>query len=240
MNNGPFKAIILSLLIVLPLALYFFAKGCTTQVFKPVHKAFILDAAGDTTYLQSPSNFTLYDAKGGQITADSLKGKLFLMIFFPPKADSATMSMSQVAFGNLKQDIYEIARDVPGFRIIAVATSSTDTSLLASYQKKWDVPIEKWAFTTASKADVIKLGQTAFQLPEFVGQDTASFGFPCQNMVFVDKKGFVRGYYDKYTQTYKNYYQATQLGVNGTRTLTEDFRALLMQEYSNMKLKVKN
>lgn len=239
MNNGPFKAIILSLLIALPLALYFFARGCTTQVFKPVHKAFVLDNQGDTTYLQMPSNFTLHDAKGGQITADSLKGKIFLMIFFPPKADSATMATSEVAFGNIKQDVYEIARDVPDFRIIAVATSPTDSSLLASYQKKWEVPIEEWAFTTASKTDVITLGQTAFHLPEFVGQDTASFGFPCSSIVFVDKKGFVRGYYDKYDNNYKNYYQATQLGINGTRTLIEDFRALLMQEYSDMKVKVK-
>lgn len=240
MNNGRIKALVLTLIIVLPLASYFFAKGCTTQVFKPVLKAFILNEKGDTSYLKAPDSFTLNDANGKQITADSLKGKIYIMLFFPPKADSATMAVSNVAFGNIQQDIYEIARDVPDFRIIAVATSPTDAQTLGNYQKKWAVPVEKWAFTSASKEDVWKLGKIAFQLPEFTGQDTSAYGFPCQNMVFVDKKGFVRGYYDKYTQTQKNYYQATQLGINGTRTLIEDFRALLMQEYSDMKLKIKN
>ncbi len=230
MNNGPIKAIILSLLIAFPLALYFFARGCTTQVFKPVHKAFVLSSTGDTTYLKMPETFALYDAKGGIITADSLKGKICLFIFFPPKADSTTMVVSNVALGNLKETVYEITQDVPNFRMIAVATSPVEASVLANYQKKWAVPVEKWAFTSASKTDVWNLGKTAFQLPEFVGQDSTSSGFPCPNMVFIDKRGYVRGFFDKYNNGYKNYYQATQLGINGTRTLIEDFRALLMQE----------
>lgn len=219
--KGKVRSLILMSLIVVPLLLYAFLKSCTTQVFKPVPKMYTLQGDKDTLFHQMPA-FSGINASGKVVTQADFKDKVTIVYFFSPADDSLNKVLYTVLIGNLKNDFWELAKDVSYVRVLGVCTGDISQEKLAEYQKDIGISGDMWQCISADKANVWALAKKGFHLPELNGLDSLQQPFTAPTIAFVDKSGFVRGYYE-----------ATQLGIGGLRTLGEDLRALLMQEYKH-------
>lgn len=234
MKNGKIQVFIALSMFVVPLLAYVYFRTFTKQVYTPVLKMYEVSAAGDTNYYKLP-NFTLTDQDGNRFTQENMKGNIYLVSFFPPIQDSILRVITAVANGNIKKEFYDNADKADFIKVLSISNSPTTQALLQSYPTKLKVDSKKWTFATGDKATVWNLAKNSFHLPEFEGKDTTAQAFAVPNVVLVDKNGFVRGYWDKYDKRNRGCYEATQLGINGMKTLSEDLLALLISEYKVQK-----
>lgn len=230
MKSGRFQAMIALSMFVVPLLVYVYFRTFTTQIFTPVVKAYSIEENGDTAYYKTPE-FSFIDQDGKTFTQENMKGNIYLITFFPPKQDSIMRVVTAVANGNIKQEFYDNVAKADFIKVLSISTEPTTQVILKENIKKLGVNTNKWTFATGDKASVWKLAKEAYHLPEFEGKDTSVQAFAVPNVVLIDKEGYVRGFWDKYDKKMRACYDATQLGINGTRTLNEDLRALLMTEY---------
>jgi protein SCO1/2 len=227
------QAILAILVLLLPLLVYTFFRNFSRQIFKPVAYAYDLAANGDTIYYTVP-NFTLMDEKGQPFTQENLQGGLHLITFFTPNPqDSLTAIIQKVAAGNIQYDFYDNAEKLPFVKVLFISTTPLSPAALKSLRATQTVEPERWIFASGSRETVWKLAKESFHLPEFEGKDTTAAPFAVAHAVLVDKKGRVRGFWDKYDKVLKNNYETTQAGIRGTTTLKEDLRAILMTEYKD-------
>lgn len=228
-ENKKYALLALALFVV-PLLIYAFMRVFSYQVFKPVLRMYEVGVQGDTTYYGLPK-FHFTDAEGKPFTDEEAKGNVYVFQFFSPAPDSFQRVVTNVAQGNLKDDFYENILDADFIKIVSIATEPVAPEQLRAFPEQLKVKPEKWKFVSGSKSEVWKLAKDAFRLPEFQGKDSTSSPFPMPNVVITDEAGRVLGYYDKYDNVNKGYYDASQKGINGTRTMNEDIRALLTSEY---------
>lgn len=234
MKSGRFQAMIALAMFVVPLLAYVYFRTFTKQIFNPVIKPYSIATNGDTVYYKTPK-FSLIDQDGKPFTDENMKGNIYLISFFPPKQDSIMRVITAVANGNLKKEFYDNASDANFIKVLSIASEPTTQAVLQENSKKLEINAQKWTFATGDKATVWKIAKEAYHLPEFEGKDTSAQAFAVPNVVLIDKEGYVRGFWDKYDKKIRACYDATQLGINGTRTLNEDLRALLMTEYPTKK-----
>jgi len=226
MQKNKIQALTLLAILLVPLLLYTFMRGCSRPVFKAVPKVC------DTTWQENKKDFSvkcyelpdfsLQDQEGNRFTKEYTKDNVYVISFFATQLTDSIMRIQRnVMHGNIKEDYYDNAEKIDYVKVLSISTTQDSPEALREYRKLLDVKSPKWTFLTGSKTEVWKIAN-ALNIPEFKGKDTTAAVFAVPTIAFVDKKGQVR-----------SYYTATQLGKEGLYTLKEDLRALIMQEYSN-------
>ncbi len=229
------NAIIALMVIVTPVVAFLLLRLGGSPKFKSVLKVYDISSSGDTIIRRLPDSLRFTDAFGKPFTREDMKETIWLIHFFNPETqDSLTRLKDMVAFGNLEKEFYHNTYDAPFIRMLAVSTVPVSPESLHNfYQKNSEIKPQKWVLVSGDKETVWRVGKTQFKLPDFNDKDTTAKGFAVTQAVLVDKDGEVRGYYDKYDHTNKGYYDATELGIGGMRTLVEDIRALVTTEYTS-------
>lgn len=226
------NAIIALMIIIMPLAAFLLLKAGGNPKFKPVLKVFDVSGSGDTILRRLPDSLLFYDVHNTPFTRSSMQDKVWLIHFITPESvDSVIKLKNSVACGNIENEFYHNVFDAEYIKILAVTTSPVSSETLQEFYRKMKVRPEKWVAVTGSRAEIWKLGKTHLKLPDFNGQDTTAAPFAVTHAVMVDKQGFVRGFYDKYDNANYGFYDVTELGVRGMRTIVEDIRALVTSEY---------
>ncbi len=227
------NAIIALMIIIMPLAAFFLLKLGGNPKFKPVLKVYDISEKGDTLLRRLPDSLLFYDVHGSTFTRSDMQGKVWLIHFITPEsADSVIRLKDKVACGNIENEFYDNVFDADYIKILTVTTSPVSNETLQAFYRKMNVKPEKWVIVTGSKSEIWKLGKTHLKLPEFNGLDTTTTSpFAVTHAVMVDKEGYIRGFYDKYDNANYGFYDVTELGVRGMRTIVEDIRALVTMEY---------
>ena len=71
-----------------------------------------------------------------------------------------------------------------------------DPKKLTAYIKKFNLPVENWDLLTGSKKEIYKLARNSFMVVATDGDGGPGDFIHSENLVLVDKKKRIRGYYD--------------------------------------------
>lgn len=136
--------------------------------------------------------FSFMECRGQKFELENLKGKLNIIDFFftTCRGPCPLMSKQMEKLYNYYQ-----STDKVQFVSISVDPKRDSLSVLQEYANKFGVIDNRWNFVNGNIEDIKRLSEEGFKL----GAD-----FPDMhntNFILVDQKGFIRGYYDPFTET---------------------------------------
>ena len=132
--------------------------------------------------------FLLTDSKGEAFDQNRLVGKVWVAAFvFSTCGDVCPMMSKNLA--SLHRS-YALRDDV-AFVSITVNPEYDDPKILTEYAKKYQADTSKWHFLTGPRKNITELMINSFK----IGSMEEPI-FHSTNFALVDRKGYVRGYYD--------------------------------------------
>lgn len=133
-------------------------------------------------------DFTLTDSSGALFSRDRLKGKVWVAAFvFTTCGDVCPMMSKNLA--SLHRS-YALRDDV-AFVSVTVNPEYDDPKILAEYAKKYQADTRQWYFLTGPRESITRLMIDSFKIG---AMDEPVFH--STNFALVDRKGYIRGYYD--------------------------------------------
>jgi len=136
--------------------------------------------------------FSFIESKGQKFELEDLKGKLNSIDFFFTTCRGPCPLMSTEME---KLYRYYQSTDKVQFVSISVDPKRDSLAVLREYAKKYGVNDNRWNFVNGHIEDIKRLSEEGFKL----GAD-----FPDMhntNFILVDQNGYIRGYYDPFTET---------------------------------------
>ena len=191
------KAGLLFVLLVIPALVFLFLKIFGKNHFTlPVYYA-VDSVASDKGYTVTKAHeipaFALLKQDGSELKSTDLEGKIYVADFFftrcpgiCPKMSTELTRVQEVFAGDTEVKIISFSVDPEYDR--------PDT--LRSYAKKYNADLKQWTFVTGTKEAIYSLAQKGFFLSAMEDKDRPVEFIHSDKMVLVDKKGWIRGYYN--------------------------------------------
>lgn len=143
----------------------------------------------------SVGDFSLLDQHGDTITREDLKGKVTVVNFF--------FTSCQGICPNMNGNIERVADAYSGNEKVQFLSHSVDPSydtveVLNKYAERFDHTEEQWHFLTGEKGEIYDLARRSyFAVKErSEAEDAESDFIHTENVILVDGKGRLRGFYD--------------------------------------------
>lgn len=198
--QNPYKYLILAVLLVLPVFLFLYLFGFGQNYYRlPVYFATDSAQRGNrwlVTKAHSIPDFEFTDQKGKIFKRSSLKDKIFVVDFFFTQCGNPNFCPKMSSELARVQEAFKKESEI---RILSftVDPENDRPEVLNAYAQKYNAKDGKWLFLTGEKKKIYQLAQKGFFVtageestdvtPDFV--HTSKF-------VLVDRKGWIRGYYD--------------------------------------------
>lgn len=143
--------------------------------------------------------FRLIDQHGDTITRADMEGRITVVNFFFTSCQGICPNMN----GNLEKVVstYEGNEKVQFFSH-SVDPSYDSVEVLKDYAKRFDHTDDKWHFLTGEKEAIYRLARGSYFAvkPRSEAEDAESDFIHTENVVLVDEKGRLRGFYDGTSQ----------------------------------------
>lgn len=139
-------------------------------------------------------NFTFDERSGGKITKDDLYGEVWIADFIFSNCGGGCPSMSEKML-KLQSEFV----NTPKIRLVSFTVDPDRDSVesLSEYADAYGAKKEKWLFLTGKKEFLYSLIKKGFNLP--VDPNLGPEDEPILHSIYfvlVDKRGYIRGYYD--------------------------------------------
>ena len=137
--------------------------------------------------------FELINHNDQPITENDMNGKITVVNYFFTHCPSICPTMTR----NLKhvQDLYNNEPSVQIFSYTVDPKRDTPERF-RWYADKYAVQLGQWQFITGDKIDLYRLARNAFRISATEGDGGPGDFIHSENLVLVDQKGRIRGYYD--------------------------------------------
>lgn len=147
---------------------------------------------GKGSYHEVPA-FTFTDQNGASFQSDMLEGKIYVANFFFTSCPTICPQMS----ANLSLLRKRFNNDA-GLEILSFTVDpERDTpERMKQYGKKFEADPAQWHFLTGDKKVLYKLARNGFFLSATEGDGGPYDFIHSENLVLIDSKGHIRGYYD--------------------------------------------
>src|SRR5437879_7865741 len=136
--------------------------------------------------------FVLLNQDGKNFGSAQLRGKIWIADFIyttcPGPCPMISSRMSELQKPLEKTDVHLVS--------FSVDPDKDTPQVLRSYAEKWQAEPGRWDFLTGLKSAIYKLSHDSFKLAVSDGSDAQGIPFNRTRMVFVDRYGHIRGYYD--------------------------------------------
>lgn len=187
MTKLPSRLIALLILLIIPLAFFFYYKNKIDAI--PKHAKQI------AAYWDAPS-FT-YEAQNGKMfSSDSLKGSVYVANFFYAQCPNVCMDLSK-SMAQLQQNFI----DNPEIKLVSFTIDPLRDSIpvLKAYATRYGAVAGKWYFLRGDTATIWNTIEKGFKVSVGYARDTSAVGYTfthTQKLVLVDAEGKIRGFYD--------------------------------------------
>ncbi|VAX35026.1 Cytochrome oxidase biogenesis protein Sco1/SenC/PrrC, thiol-disulfide reductase involved in Cu(I) insertion into CoxII Cu(A) center [hydrothermal vent metagenome] len=152
-------------------------------------KAFIKETkAINLPVLNEVADFSLIDTEGKIFTKENLKNKVWVASFIFTTCSDICPIMSKNMASLFRS--FELLDDVE-FISVTVNPENDSPEVLKEYAKRYQAKAGKWHFLTGDRKDIKELVVGSFKMG-----DIKEPVFHSPKFVLVDKKGYIRGYYD--------------------------------------------
>jgi len=143
-------------------------------------------------------NFDLQDRGGQRISAESLKGKVWVADFFFTSCAGPCRIMSE-NMSQLEQRVQMMRGMESEVRFVSVSVDPErdTTDVLSRYADQFRADKDRWKFLTGNYDDIQKLAKEGFKLG--ISKANPAENEPIihsQSFILVDRLGRIRGYYD--------------------------------------------
>ena len=136
--------------------------------------------------------FNLWNQNGQRIQESLVKDKITVVEFF----FSTCKTICPVMNRQLKK-VYQSLSDPNVLFLSFTVDPETDTpEQLSRYKKQLEITDQGWQFITGSKKNIYHLARHAFELDTARVYNESEDFIHTQQVVLLDQKGFVRGYFD--------------------------------------------
>jgi len=139
------------------------------------------------------ASFTMTDQNGATITNYTYKDKIYVADFFFTRCESICTIMTNY-LAQVKE-AYKTDNDVM-FLSFSVTPEIDSTSVLKKYAQKFGVNDKKWHLVTGSKKEIYNLARRSYFTVLDEGNGGPQDFIHTEQMVLVDKKQQIRGFYD--------------------------------------------
>lgn len=184
------------LLLVVPLlfiVLYFYKKN----EHKPIRKLAYFGPKkalkiNDTTFHTIP-DFSFIDQYNNKVTADNVKGKVYVTDYFFTTCQSICPIMSTEL-----ERVYKQYGNRADFMILShtVDPETDSVAQLLSYAKLHGVTDNKWLFVTGEKKHLYEIARKGYLLNAEEGNGGVEDFIHTQNFALIDKERHIRGFYE--------------------------------------------
>lgn len=187
-SKFPSRAIALLILLLIPLAFFFYYKQKIDALPKSAEKIPVL--------YEAPS-FKFATQYGDTLTADSLKGKLYVADFIFSSCETVCPELSKV-MAQLQQNFL----DNPQLKLVSfsIDPARDSTAALREYASRYGAVRGKWYFLSSDTAEVRSTVENGFKVSVGYAQDSteaAGYTFThSSDLLLVDGNGNVRGIYN--------------------------------------------
>ena len=143
----------------------------------------------------SAPDFALVERSGRPVSAQDLRGRVWIADFFYTKCKD-TCPLQSRAMAALQADLkaYGDLRSVS----ITVDPLTDSAALLSQYAERYGAHPERWLFLTGEPKEIRRIVQEGFRLSAAPvdGETPDPVVFHSARFVLVDRNGEIRGYYD--------------------------------------------
>lgn len=182
----------ITLVAILTTYFVFFKQEAKLPIYQPID---INPALVDSNLIKvtdhTISDFNLLNHLGDSVSLKDVEGQILVVDFFFTRC----ATLCPIMTGNLKL----IENSLPeGVKILShsVTPQADSVSVLKKYAEKYSVNGSKWWFLTGEKKEVYRLARKSY----FACLDEGDGGYQdfvhTENIVLVDAKGRLRGFYD--------------------------------------------
>lgn len=140
-------------------------------------------------------DFRLLDQHGDTITRKDLEGKVTVVNFFFTSCQGICPDMNS----NIQRVVNSYAdNDQVQFFSHSVDPSYDTVEVLEEYAERFDHTEESWHFLTGDKSEIYDLARRSYFAvkPKTEGEDIESDFIHTENVILIDGKGRLRGYYN--------------------------------------------
>lgn len=138
--------------------------------------------------------FTLTERSGQQFSAPAeMPGKVWIADFFFASCPGVCLELSK-----RMSYLHHATRDLPDVRFLSISTDENDSpEILRAYADGLKAD-GRWKFVGGPKSVIFPLSTEGFKLAlaDAAGVDVAEKFIHSTKLVLIDKKGWIRGYYD--------------------------------------------
>jgi protein SCO1 len=188
--NKYLKAGLLVFTLVVPVLIFLFLKGFSTNHFDvpyfvpqtdPVTQRILVNE-GDTVFYQLP-DFTINGTDGNSLSSQQLTGKtLVISSLDTPCGDTCQKVKNQLARISMLQDTY------PDMLILTLAKADENIALPETAHE------ESWRVFSLSDSLYNRYVNNVFRLNEKIGDEQTILSH--NRLELIDQNGFIRGYYN--------------------------------------------
>lgn len=136
--------------------------------------------------------FALPERNGRSVTAEDLKGKVWVADFILTRSGGTRLATS-----SQMSDLQKTLERVGDVRLISFSVDPNygTPSRPATYAERNQASDEKWLFLTGGQEQMQKLAREGFHLPTTGGGPARERAIHSPRFVLVDTRGRIRGYY---------------------------------------------
>jgi len=161
---------------------------------KDLNRALVDSTLQDSKKKQRIGDFSLINQNNETITQDDYKGKIYIADFFFTTCQTICPIMTEHMI-EIQQEI----KNDPEIKLLSHSVIPTyDTpEVLKAYALKKGVDDTKWNLVTGSKKDIYTLARKHYlAVQDIPGTEDDLDMVHTENFMLIDKKGYIRGYYD--------------------------------------------
>ncbi len=161
---------------------------------KDLNRALVDSMLQDSKKKQRIGDFSLINQNNETITQDDYKGKIYIADFFFTTCQTICPIMTEHMI-----EIQQELNNDPEIKLLSHSVIPTyDTpEVLKAYALKKGVDDTKWNLVTGSKKDIYTLARKHYlAVQDIPGTEDDLDMVHTENFMLIDKKGYIRGYYD--------------------------------------------
>ena len=140
----------------------------------------------------SIADFTLINQDGELKSTKEWEGKIVVADFFFTTCPTICPKMT----ASLKRVSEEYNDDAVLINSFTVDPERDNPEKLTAYIQKFKLPVKNWDLLTGSKQEIYKLARNSFMVVATDGDGGPTDFIHSENLVLVDRKKRIRGYYD--------------------------------------------
>lgn len=196
--NKSLRTGILAAMLVLPVFIFLFLykEGDNMYAIPVIRAKDSVKVQGNTykiTDAETVPDFKFITNKGTYLTNKDLSNSVYVVDFFFTKCPSICKEMTSQLVR-----VQETFKDNSQVKLVSFTVDPTNDSpqVLDAYAKYHRAIPDKWYFLTGSKDSIYTLAKNGFYLTVLQGTSGPDEFDHAPHFVLVDKKGWIRGYYN--------------------------------------------